>query len=412
MTQLVQKSPVPANVPLLTVSQITAQIKGILEHDFARVWVVGEISSLSPVSRNGHRYFRLKDAGAILKSALFAGNARNVTAELREGLEVIVRGRLSVYPPRGDYEFIVEELYPKGAGAQETALRRLKEKLHKLGYFAPERKRPLPRFPRRMALVTSPIGAAIRDMLEILLRRWPSAEILVCPVRVVGDGAADSIAAGLALLNRLKGLDVVILGRGGGSSDDLSAFNDEKVAHAIYQCKYPVVSAVGHEIDVTLADLVADRRALTPSEAAELCTSPGRDELIQHLRIRGRRMNELLLTKLRTTKQRLRDLAERRAFRYPLERLRERERALDDWEDRLRRAMLHKVRLAQQGVAALAAQLESLSPLNVLARGYSLTRAVPGGDVIRDAGQVEVGDAVEVLLQRGKLIARVEEKQQ
>src|SRR4051812_20748600 len=181
MPQLAPKNPVPANVTPLTVSQLTGQIKDSLEQDFARVWVVGEISSPSPVSARGHRYFRLKDAGAILKCALFSGNARNVSADVRDGLEVIVRGRISVYPPRGDYEFIVEELHAKGAGAQDLALRRLKEKLAKLGYFAPERKRQWPRFPKRLALVASPIGAAIRDVLEIVRRRWPCAEVLVCP---------------------------------------------------------------------------------------------------------------------------------------------------------------------------------------------------------------------------------------
>jgi exodeoxyribonuclease VII large subunit len=409
MTQLAAKNPVPANVTPLTVSQLTGQIKDSLEQDFNRVWVVGEISSLSR-PRSGHLYFNLKDADATLHAAMWASTVQRLPFAPCDGMEVFARGRVSVYPPRGDYQLIVDELHPKGAGAQDLALRRLKEKLHRLGYFAPERKRQWARYPRRLALVASPIGAAIRDMLEILLRRWPCAEVLVCPVRVQGEGAADSIAGALATLNRLAGIDVVILGRGGGSSDDLAAFNEERVAHAIFTCKHPVIAAIGHEIDVTIADLVADFRAVTPSEAAERA-APDRQAFVKELRTHYERLRDLLHARLRTSKQRLADLEKRRVFRFPLEPIRSRERQLDDWEDRLQRAMRQKLYKAQCGVETLAAQLESLSPLNTLGRGYSLTRTVPAGDVIRSAGQVAVGDAVEILLKDGKLRARVEAKE-
>src|SRR5207244_2043612 len=210
---------------------------------------------------------------------------------------VLVRGRLSVYPPRGDYQLVIEEIQARGLGAQDLALKKLREKLARLGYFAPERKRPLPRFPRRLALVTSPSGAAIRDMLEILGRRWPDALVWVCPVRVQGEGAAEEIAAAIRLVNWVAGVEVLILGRGGSSSEDLAAFNRENVAQAIFESRIPVVSAVGHEIDVTIADLVADKRALTPSEAAELVT-PDRSQILKGLDASARRMMDLLFGRL------------------------------------------------------------------------------------------------------------------
>ena len=325
----------PTNVTPLTISGLTAQIKAMLEANFVSVWAVGEIGSLS-VAGSGHAYFTLKDKGAQLPSVMWRTTAQRHRYALKDGLEVIVRGKLTVYPPHGKYQLSVEELYQKGAGAQDLLLRKLKEKLLKLGYFAPERKKPLPAFPRRIALVTSPTGAAIRDMLEILGRRWPNAEVWVCGVRVQGDGAPQEIAAALNDLNTHTGIDVILLGRGGGSSEDLAAFNDEGVANAIFASKIPVISAVGHEIDVTIADLVADRRAATPSEAAEIAT-PDRTELLQTLRARRQRLHDLLLSKYQAHKQRLQGLAERRVFQFPLERLHDQERRIDDWDDRLQR---------------------------------------------------------------------------
>src|SRR5205807_4700814 len=235
-------------------------------------------------------------------------------------MEIIARGRLTVYVPRGEYQLQVEELQPKGLGALELALRQLKEKLLKLGYFAAERKKPLPRFPRRVALVTSASGAAVRDILEILGRRWPAVEAWVCPVRVQGDGAAEEIAAAIRLLNRVAAVDVMIVGRGGGSVEDLWAFNAECVARAIFESRIPVVSAVGHEIDLTIADLVADCRALTPSEAAERVV-PDRAEVLEWLTGLEGRFRALLRRSLEVSRTRLADLAGRPCFRRPLERI-------------------------------------------------------------------------------------------
>jgi exodeoxyribonuclease VII large subunit len=254
--------------------------------------------------------------------------------------------------------------------------------------------------------MTSPTGAAVRDMLEILSRRWPVAEVWICPVRVQGAGAAEDIAWTLSMLNQLDGIDVVILGRGGGSSDDLSAFNDESVAHAIFHSRIPVISAVGHEIDVTIADLVADRRALTPSEAAEIAT-PDRADLLARLDKQKRRLRDLLVGQLQTARKQLDSVGQRRVVRQPLERVRDLERRLDDWHGRLGRAIRHRLALAKKALEHRAGQLESLSPLNVLARGYSLTQKERR--VIRNSREVEVGDRIETRLGEGKIVSRVEE---
>lgn len=401
---------VPEGVELNTVSQLTQKIKGLLEEEFPSVWVTGEVSNLAR-PRSGHLYFSLKDADAQLRSVIWRGIALRMRFDLRDGMEVIARGRMTVYQPRGEYQLIVEEMQPKGIGALELALRQLKEKLFVKGYFDPKRKKPLPRLPARIALVTSPSGAAVRDMLEVLARRWPGVEIWVCPVAVQGDGAAEDIAAMIRRLNKLPAkVDVMIVGRGGGSLEDLWAFNEEVVAQAIYESKIPVVSAVGHEVDLTIADLVADQRALTPSEAAERVV-PNREEILDGLVHTETRLKELLLNRLQNAWQRWQDLSQRRAFRLPLDRIRELERRTDEWGERLNRAARQRLLSCQQRLEATATHLESLSPLNVLARGYSLTRN-EAGHVIRAAEQVQTGERVETLLQKGKLICRVEERRE
>lgn len=401
-------APTPTGVTALTVSQITSQIKNTLEGEFRNVWVLGEVSKVN-LHRSGHLYLDLKDARSVVHVVMWRTEVQKLSALPEAGTEVFVHGRVTVYEPQGNYQLNIDQIHPKGLGAQDLALRRLKERLQRQGYFAAERKRRLPRFPRRIALMASPSGAAIRDMLEVLRARWPAAEVWVLSVGVQGPGAPDSIALGFALLNRVSGVDVVILGRGGGSSDDLSAFNDERVAHAIFRCKFPVVSAIGHEIDLTIADLVADHRAITPTDAANL-VAPDRKKVLDDLYLRALRMHDLLQSKVLRVKNRLLDLAQRRVFCMPLERLHERERALDEWSDRLVRAMQKRVQLARKGVEVAAAKLESLSPLNVLARGYSLTRTLPEGQVVRDVEQVQVGDVVEIVLHDGGLRARIEER--
>jgi len=390
-----------------TVSYLTDQIKGLVENHFNSLWVVGEISSLARAS-SGHIYLSLKDPQAVLRCVIWRSTALRSRVNIDEGMEIIARGRISVYPPRGDYQLVIEEFQPRGMGAQDLALKKLREKLARLGYFAPERKRSIPGFPGRIALVTSPTGAAIRDMLEILGRRWPVAEVLICPVRVQGEGAAEQIAGALKRLNQVEGIDVILLGRGGGSNEDLAAFNAEGVAQAIFTAKIPVISAVGHEIDVTIADLVADKRALTPSEAAELAT-PDRVELDKMLQTKTQRLLTLLTGHFEASRQRLFDLAERRVFLQPLERLRDQERKLDEWEGRLARSMANCLHKARRLADMQAACLNSLSPLNVLARGYSLTRTWPERHVVSSVENLAVGDNLEILLRDGKFRASVTE---
>jgi exodeoxyribonuclease VII large subunit len=317
-----------------------------------------------------------------------------------------------VYPPRGEYQLAIEEIHPKGIGALELALQQLREKLDQKGYFDPHRKRKLPAFPRQIAIVTSPTGAAIRDMLVTLSNLWPVAAVVVVPVRVQGDGSAAEIAAAIGLLNRLHQqralwIDAMVVGRGGGSLEDLWAFNEEPVADAIFASKIPVVSAVGHETDVTISDLVADYRALTPSRAITDLT-PDWLELSTALCDRYARLRERVLRRVDMARQRVSVVADRREFRNPLDRIRELEKRLDDVDGRLGRAACLSVDRSRQRISAIAGRLESLSPLNVLARGYSLTRT-PDGHVIQDAGTVQPGEIVVTRLARGELTSRVQD---
>ena len=345
---------------------------------------------------------------------MFRGFALRLKFDLRDGMEVIARGGLSVYEQRGEYQLYAQELQPKGIGAAELALRQLKEKLLKKGYFDPKRKRKLPTFPRRVALIASPTGAAVRDMLEILTTRWPLADVVFRPSRVQGDGAAADVAASVRLLNHLHKLNLlplsaIVIGRGGGSSEDLAAFNEECVADAIFESAVPVVSAVGHEIDVSVADLVADYRALTPSQAiTALC--PDRRELMDGLDRHRRPAPRGGRTPRRT----------RPAARGPTRRPAGPPQA-DGTNPRpgtaarrhRRRRLLRGVKLRIQRnadkLAALAGQLEGLSPLNVLKRGYSLTRTADGVNLIRDAAEVKPGDRIVTRLAAGEVVSRVEQ---
>ena len=404
--------PLPEGVRPFTVSGLTTAVKLRLEEHFPEVWVAGEVTNLVRAA-SGHVYFTLKDAKATLRCVMFRGFALRMKFDLRDGIEVIARGGLSVYEQRGEYQLLVQELQPRGIGAAELALRQLKEKLLKKGYFDPKRKRKLPRFPRRVALIASPTGAAIRDMLEILTTRWPIADVVFRPSRVQGEGAAEDVAAAdddRAERQQVELVQVVELPhrRGGGSSEDLAAFNEECVADAVFESAVPVVSAVGHEIDVSVADLVADYRALTPSQAiTALC--PDRRELMDALIDTGDRLREAVEHRVELARQRVDQLADRPALRRPLERIRDLEQRLDDTAARLQRAVKLRIQRNTDRVAALAGQLESLSPLNVLKRGYSLTRSAGGVNLIRDAAEVKPGDQIVTRLAAGEVVSRVEQ---
>jgi exodeoxyribonuclease VII large subunit len=406
----------PPGITVYRVGELARAVKTLLEEAHPSVWVEGEVSNLAR-PQSGHLYLTLKDEEAPLRAVVYRGVALRMKFDLRDGLKVIVRGKLTMYTQRGDVQLQVEEVQPKGVGPLELAYRQLKEKLSVRGYFEPRRKRPLPRFPRRVALVTSPTGSAVRDLLEVLSRRWPLCEVWICPVRVQGEGAAQEIAAALGILNRLgvradnpapRLLDVIILGRGGGSLEDLWAFNEEPVAQAIYESRIPIVTGVGHEDDLTIADLVADCRALTPSEAAERVV-PDQAELLAGLEQLQDRLKALLRHQLETANRRLEDLASRRCFQQPLDRLREAERLVDEYAERLARAARQRVESARQVLDGHTARLDSLSPLNVLARGYTLTRKEEEREVLRRAADVRPGDVLITRLHSGVVRSRVEE---
>jgi len=402
----------PPGIKVLTIGELTRALKGMVEETYANVWVEGEVSNLSRPSSYGHQYLTLKDDEAPLRAVLYRAIALRMRFDLNDGMRVIVRGRLTLYMPRGEYQLLIEEIQPKGIGPLELAFRQLKEKLSLKGYFDPKRKRKLPRIPRRIALVTSSSGSAVRDMLEILSRRWPAAEVWVCPVRVQGEGAAAEVAEAIGKLNRIAAagpaIDVLIVGRGGGSLEDLWTFNEECVAQAIFQSRIPVVAGIGHEDDLTIADMVADVRALTPSEAAEKVV-PDRAAVLDWLAGLALRFRTDLRRRLDSAQARLVELADRPCFRRPLERIRQEEECLDEWNERLQRALKCRVDQLHEQLKGQAARLESLSPLNVLARGYSLTRKEGEAVMLHEAAQVRPGERIVTRLQRGEIVSRVEE---
>jgi len=392
---------------VLSVWELTAQIKGLLETSFPTVWVAGEISNFAR-PQSGHCYLTLKDERAQLRAAMWRTTAVRVRFDLDDGLEVICRGRVEVYAPRGNYQLIIEHIEPRGIGALELALRQLRERLGREGLFEAARKRPLPPFVRRIAVVTSPTGAAIHDFLQVLARRWRGADVLLLPTRVQGEGAAEEIAAAIETANRLAlPIDCLVVTRGGGSLEDLWAFNEEVVVRAIFASRIPVISAVGHEIDVTLSDLVADVRALTPSEAAEL-VAPAAEELAAGLRQVQKRLLAALRGRIAAGRSRLDGLARHQAFRRPYRLVHDLARRLDELEMRSTRAVRQQIKLARQQTASLAARLESLSPLAVLARGYSLTQRAADGRVIRNAGELSCGEQLTTRFARGQALSRVE----
>lgn len=395
----------------LSISALTARLKEVVEGQFYSVWVSGEISNFTRAT-SGHWYFSLKDASSQIRAVMFRGSNFRIRFNPKDGLEVLARGRLSVFEPRGEYQLLIEELQPKGIGAAELALRQLKEALLARGYFDPRRKRGLPRFPRRVGVIASSSGAAIRDIVELFAQRWPLAELLIHPSRVQGDGAAVEVAAAIRILNRIHSigelpLDAIVLGRGGGSTEDLWAFNELIVAEAIFGSVVPVVSAVGHEVDVTIADLVADHRAETPS-AAVVALTPHLRELSEELLEMQARLQSAIEHRLELARHRVDSLAARPALRQPLLRIRDLHQRLGDTSQRLSRAMNQRVVQATEKITALTARLESLSPLNVLTRGYSLTHKA-SGELVRSAREVEPGDLLKIRVAAGEILSRVEE---
>ncbi len=435
---------------MLSVSELTAQIKRLLEKQVGQVWVTGEVTNLRAQS-SGHIYFTLKDATSQLSCVLFRSEAVRNRSVLQDGQKVLLQGDVTVYEARGQYQLIVRAVELQGVGALQIAFEKLKQKLAAEGLFAPERKRPLPKYPQRIGLVTSPTGAAIRDVLHVVQRRNPGLEIILAPCRVQGEGAAEEIAAAIRLLNEwndfevgssrrddrtarravpTNGIDLILVTRGGGSLEDLWAFNEEVVARAIFESAIPVVSAVGHEIDFTISDFVADVRAATPSAAAEIITEGvfASRQLVADLTQRmmrahpRRRLNEFLQRLddlqtglLRCTKQSAREqrvawrnLATRLSRVRPKQLLKQRCELLKASRRRLRELALVRFKDLKTGLAATEARLHLLGPEQVLSRGYSITMDAASGKVLRDAAKVKAGQKLKTRLKAGEVLSRAE----
>jgi len=389
---------------ILTVTQLTRQVKDLLEGAFPEIWVSGEVSNLT-APQSGHIYFTLKDEQSQVRAVLFRSSQRHLKFTLQHGMEVICRGRVGVYEPRGEYQLIVEYVEPKGIGALQKAFEELKARLDREGLFDRERKRPLPLLPRRIGVVTSPTGAAIRDILRVIRRRHPRMEILLYPVPVQGPDAAPAIVEAIEAFNREKLADVLIVGRGGGSLEDLWAFNEESVARAIAASAIPVISAVGHETDYTIADFVADLRAPTPSAAAEMVV-----ESEEHLRETIGSLESRMVLALR---QRLDQAGStvRHALRLlgdPRRRLAQAAQRVDELAGRLGTGLRHHVRRDRSRLEAFAGALDHLNPLAILSRGYSITRELPSGMILKDAAEVKAGDQISTRLHAGEIVSRVE----
>lgn len=390
---------------ILTVTQLTHQIKDLLEGNFPDVWVEGEISNLT-IPQSGHAYFTLKDERSQIRVVLFRSSQRSLRFTLQHGMQVICRGRISVYDPRGEYQLVLEYIEPKGIGALQKAFEELKARLEKEGLFDPDRKKPLPLLPRRIGIVTSPTGAAIRDILKVIKRRHPRMGILIYPVPVQGPEAASAIVEAIAYFNRERNADVLIVGRGGGSLEDLWAFNEEAVARAIVSSSIPVISAVGHETDYTIADFVSDLRAPTPSAAAEMVveSEEGFREQVGSLESRLFRGMRLEIERFRAL---LREKS--RLLIDPRKRLQQIAQRTDELVHRMTVGMLHHLRRDRSRVRELAAGLDHLNPLAILSRGYSVTRRLPAGTILKDALSVGTGEMILTVLHEGEVISKVEQ---
>lgn len=436
---------------IYTVSRLNSEVRAVLEGSFPLLWVEGEISNLArPAS--GHIYFSLKDPHAQVRCAMFRMKRQRLRFDPDNGMQVLIRARVGLYEGRGEFQLVVEHMEPAGEGALRQAFEQLKQKLAAEGLFDTAQKQEIPAYPHRIGIITSPSGAAVRDVLTVLKRRYPAADPVIYPVPVQGDDAPAKIAEMIRLADNRAECDTLILTRGGGSLEDLMAFNDEQVARAIFATRTPLISAVGHEIDFTIADFVADHRAPTPSAAAEVAT-PDRDEMLNQLITLRRRLSYQLQQKTALSGHKLENIEKRLQLLHPGQRLIQRQQRLDELDQRMRLGLTHRInrhqhrldrssarlqrhtpahRISQvtqrtelmkrrlnqaiadlhskrtQQFATLVAKLDTLSPLATLQRGYSITRTHPGQNVILDAGAVSPGDKIETLLANGRLISSVD----
>ncbi len=436
---------------IYSVSRLNAEIRAVLEGSFPLLWIEGEISNLS-TPRSGHSYFSLKDHHAQVRCALFRGKRQLLRFKPENGVQVLIRARIGLYEARGDFQLVVEHMEAAGAGALQQAFDELKAKLKKEGLFDTSRKKPLPTYPRRIGIITSATGAAVRDILQVLRRRFPALPVLIYPVTVQGDSASREIVQALKLADQRQDCDLLILARGGGSLEDLAAFNDEKLARSIAALETPIISAIGHETDFTIADFVADRRAPTPSVAAELATVD-QQVLLDLLRQRQNRMLRIIRQQLHRQQLQLTHLHQKLQLLHPLGKLEQQQQRLDELAMRLerwirnvfssrqhkfdklsarlmQRSPVHKMqhmsaRLGacrqrllyvsrtllsnkQMRLAALSRELNAISPLRTLGRGYSITQITDSGEVLRNSHQVRIGERITTRLADGELMSVVD----
>ena len=391
---------------VLSVSQINFYIKSIIENDGSLqfVLVTGEISNLTVHQRSGHIYLSLKDSNSVISAVMFAGNARRLKFRLENGMKVICRGRISVYEPSGRYQLYIEDMQPDGVGALTLAFEQLKKSLAQKGLFDNAHKKPLPKFPKTIGVITSPTGAAVQDITNIIRRRFPSADIVLAPVLVQGESAPEQLVRAVNKFSASKIADVVIIGRGGGSAEDLWAFNDEQLAYAVYNCETPIISGVGHETDFTICDFVADVRASTPSAAAELAV-PDRQELMSYYFKQKQYISAMLDRKIKTAQLRLENQQRRMSASSPKLKAEQLEKQLSAKSEKLTRFMNIYSSNKENKLIAAKGKLDGLNPLNVLNRGYAI--AEKDEKIITSSKQLKNGDDFTVILSDGKINAKV-----
>jgi exodeoxyribonuclease VII large subunit len=389
-----------------SVSELTKAIKGELEEQFTNIWVEGEISNLA-TPQSGHTYFTLKDESSQIRVVLFKSAGKLLKFQLEHGLKILARGAISVYAPRGEYQLIINYVEPRGAGALQLAFEQLKKRLAEEGLFDQKFKKPLPMLPHKIGVVTSPTGAAIRDILNIVTRRFANVQILIAPVRVQGAEAPGEIVRAIEMLNRLPDVDVLIVGRGGGSLEDLWAFNDEAVARSIFASRIPVISAVGHEIDYTIADFVADLRAPTPSAAAELVVQ-NKENLIYTVQTLNTRLQNTLVNFISRLKERIQQYTLR--LEDPRKRISELQQWLDENQHRMLTLFRHYLEKQRYQLGTSVGKLNNLNPLTLLARGYAICRDAKSLRTIKTVTDIEIGEDVLVRLSEGELECKVKGK--
>lgn len=395
-----------ADTPL-SISQLNWYIKNVLEEAVPNVWVEGEVSDLSRPS-SGHYYFSLKDDRSQVRAVIWRSTAQQLKFQIKDGQSLVCCGPIEVYPPRGSYQLIVNRVQPKGVGALQLAFQQLHEKLNRQGLFDAIHKQSLPRFPKRIGVITSPSGAALHDFLETARQLWSDFRLTIIPARVQGEQAAADIVRGIRHAQAMAPpLDVLVLCRGGGSIEDLWCFNDERVVRAIHQCKIPTISAIGHEVDVTLSDLVADVRCHTPTHAAQM-VFPNRTEIRSNLTQLRHRLHSQLVNRIENQRMRLRSFADRSLLGRPHDLHLIRRQTIDELEHRIKTAVDKLLMSKKEKLQGIARATEALSPLNVLSRGYSLTCHSTGQDPVRSVDQLEPGDSIETKVTDGTIHSTVD----